>query len=176
MRSGLPGEDGLDPITSISILRTYVIQIMFYGLETLLPSGKSFEILEKQYKKMIKQVLSLPINIADPAIYVITALLPAEAEVHKRAIILYGCICRSGKTATEWKIAERQLSIKNSKSKSWFIDIKRLFIKYGIGDPYEFLDTVLSKYQWKSLIKSKVHSYWISTISEICNLYSVPWR
>jgi hypothetical protein len=38
------------------------------------------------------------------------------------------------KTSTEWKIAERQLSIKNSKSKSWFIDIKRLFIKYGIGD------------------------------------------
>ena len=68
--------------------------------------------------------------------------------------------------------AERQLSIKKSKSKSWFIDIKRLFIKYGIGDPYEFLDTVLSRYQWKSLIKSKIHSYWISTISEGCNLYS----
>jgi hypothetical protein len=58
---------------------------------TLLPSGKSFEILEKQYKKMIKQVLSLPMNIADPAIYIISGLLPAEAEIHKRAIILYGC-------------------------------------------------------------------------------------
>ena len=102
--------------------------------------GKSFETLEKQYKKMIKQVLSLPINTA---IYIISGLLPAEVEVHKRAIILYGCICRSGKTSTEWKIAERQLSIKNSKSKSWFIDIKRLFIKYGIGDPYEFLDTAI---------------------------------
>ena len=130
------------------------------------------EILEKQYKKMIKQVLSLPINIADAAIYIISGLLPAEAEIHKRAIILYGCICRSSKTSTEWKIAECQLSIKSSKSKSWFIDIKRLFIKYGIGDPYEFLYTVLSKYQWKRLIKSKVHSYWISTISEVCNLYS----
>ena len=143
MRSGLHGENGLDPVTSISILRTYVIPIMFYGLETLLPSGKSFETLKKQYKKMIKQVLSLPINTADPTIYIISGLLPAEAEVHKRAIIWFGCICRSGKTSTEWKIAERQLSIKNSKSKSWFIDIKRLFIKYGIGDPYEFLDTAI---------------------------------
>jgi hypothetical protein len=172
MRSGLHGENGLDPVTSISILRTYVIPIMFYGLETLLPSGKSFETLEKQYNKMIKQILSLPINTAEPTIYIISGLLPAEAEVHKRAITLFGCICRSGKTSTEWKIAERQLSIKNSKSKSWFIDIKRLFIKYGIGDPYEFLDTILSKHQWKSLIKSKIHSYWISTISEVCNLYS----
>jgi hypothetical protein len=53
MRSGLHGENGLDPVTSISILRTYVIPIMFYGLETLLPSGKSFETLEKQYNKMM---------------------------------------------------------------------------------------------------------------------------
>jgi hypothetical protein len=101
MRSGLHGENGLDPVTSISILRTYVIPIMFYGLETLLPSGKSFETLEKQYKKMIKQVLSLPINTADPAIYIMSGLLPAEAEVHKRAIISFGCICRSGKTSTD---------------------------------------------------------------------------
>ena len=43
MRSGLHGENGLDPITSISILRTYVILIMFYGLETLLPSGKTIQ-------------------------------------------------------------------------------------------------------------------------------------
>jgi hypothetical protein len=55
MRSGLHDENGFDPVTSISILRTYVIPIMFYGLETLLPSGKSFETLEKQYNKMIKQ-------------------------------------------------------------------------------------------------------------------------
>jgi len=87
MRSGLHGENGLDPVTAISILRTYVIPIMFYGLETLLPSGKSFEILEKQYKKMIKQVLSLPINIADAAIYIISGLLPAEAEIHKEQLI-----------------------------------------------------------------------------------------
>jgi hypothetical protein len=35
MRSGLHGENGLDPATAISILRTYVIPIMFYGLKTL---------------------------------------------------------------------------------------------------------------------------------------------
>jgi hypothetical protein len=116
MRSELHGENGLDPVTSISILRTYVMPIMFYGLETLLPSGKSFETLEKQYKKMTKQVLSLPINTADPATYIISGLLPAEAEVQKRAIILFGCICRSGKTSTEWKIAERQLQIPPSVS------------------------------------------------------------
>jgi hypothetical protein len=32
MESGLHGENGLDPATAISILRTYVIPIMLYGL------------------------------------------------------------------------------------------------------------------------------------------------
>jgi hypothetical protein len=52
------------------------------------------------------------------------------------------------------------------------IGILIISLMYGIGDPYVFLDTMLSKYQWKSLIKSKIHSYRISTISEVCNWYS----
>ena len=39
---------------------------MFYGLETLLPADRPFDLLERQYKKMIKQMLSLPMNTADP--------------------------------------------------------------------------------------------------------------
>lgn len=49
MGSGLHGENGLDPATAISILRTYVIPIMFYGLETRLPAGRPFDLLERQY-------------------------------------------------------------------------------------------------------------------------------
>ena len=143
MGSGLHGENGLDPATVISILRTYVIP-MFYGLEILLPAGRPFDQLERQYKKMIKQILSLPINTADPAIY-ISVLMPAEVEIHKRAINLFGSICRSGNESTEWQIAERKLSIKNRKSNSWFIDIRKLFIQYRIGDPYSYLTSPLSK-------------------------------
>jgi hypothetical protein len=57
MRSGLHDENGFDPVTSISILRTYVIPIMFYGLETLLPSGKSFEILESHFWSVVMNIL-----------------------------------------------------------------------------------------------------------------------
>ena len=112
MESGLHGENGLDPATAIRILRTYVIPIMLYGLETLLPAGRPFDLSEKQYKKMIKQILSLPMNTADPAIHIISGLMSAEAEIHKRAINLFGSICRLGNESTEWQIAERQLSIK----------------------------------------------------------------
>ncbi|CAC5418489.1 unnamed protein product [Mytilus coruscus] len=133
MHTGLHGENGLDPLSAISMLQTFIFPIMFYGLEILLPTGKNLELISKQYKRIIKQIISLPVNVADPAIYVISGLLPAEAVIHKKALILFGSIWRAGYTSTEWKIAERQLGFKCIKSNSWFIAIKAIFLKYEIG-------------------------------------------
>ena len=41
MGTGLHGENGLDPETAISLLQTYVIPVLFYGLEVILPTGKA---------------------------------------------------------------------------------------------------------------------------------------
>ena len=172
MQAGLHGENGLDPVTSISLLQTYVMPIMFYGLETLIPKGKSFELINKQYKKIIKQVLSLPVNIADPAIYILSGLLPADAIIHKKALNLFGSICRGEETSTEWQLAERQLYIKGSKSNSWFNEIKQLFIKYELGDPYQSLYTSLSKLEWKKLIAKGVNSYWMVKVEQEAKLFT----
>ncbi|CAC5402563.1 unnamed protein product [Mytilus coruscus] len=121
----------------------------------------------KPITKIIKQVLSLPVNVADQAIYVISGLLPAEAVIHKKALILFGSICRAGYTSIEWKIEERHLGIKKTKSISWFIAIKAVFLKYEIGDPHMYLfDTTLSKTQWKNSVKQKVRNYWSSRIKQ----------
>ena len=93
MASGLHGENGLDPVTALSLVKTYiipVIMVMLYVLETLRPNGKNLDLINKQYKKMLKQILSLTINVADPAVYIISGQLPAEAEIHKRAFTLFG--------------------------------------------------------------------------------------
>ncbi|CAC5414884.1 unnamed protein product [Mytilus coruscus] len=145
---------------------------MLYGLETLIPNGKNLHLINKQYKKMLKQILSLTTNLADPAVYIISGQLPAEAEIHKRALISFDNICRSGKSSMEWKIAERQLSIKNMRSNSWFIEIKKLCLKYDIDDPYSICFVVpLSKLLWKKLISTKVNGYWEKRINDGSKLY-----
>jgi hypothetical protein len=53
---GLHGENGIDPETTISLLRTYVLPILYYGLEILLPTGKILEQLNIHYKKVLKQI------------------------------------------------------------------------------------------------------------------------
>ncbi|CAG2192046.1 unnamed protein product [Mytilus edulis] len=173
MHQGLHGENGLDPITSVSLLQTFVFPVMFYGLEVLLPNGKNLDSITKQYKKIIKQILSLPVNVADPAIYIISGLLPAEAIIHKKALILFGSICRADCNATEWKIAERQLGLKTFKSNSWFIVLKTIFLKYGIQDPYTSLfDQTITKLKWKHMINQKVNTYWTERIQQDSLMFS----
>ena len=89
MGTGLHGENGLDPEAAISLFQTYVIPVLVYGLEVILPTGKALDTLEIQYKKLLKQILSLPCTTADPAVYLLSGLLPAEALIHKRMLTLY---------------------------------------------------------------------------------------
>jgi hypothetical protein len=85
LHTELHGENGLDPTISISLLRTFVFPIVLYGLETLLPPGNNLELLNKQHRKIIKLVLSLPTNVANPSIYILSGLLPVEAEIHSKS-------------------------------------------------------------------------------------------
>jgi hypothetical protein len=172
MGVGLHGENGIDPETTISLLRTYVLPILYYGLEILLPTGKILGQLNIHYKKVLKQILSLYTNVADPDIYILSGLLPIEAEIHIKALAFFGNITRSEHTSIEWRFAERQLQVKSYDSNSWFMDIRKICIKYDIMDPYTYLENPLSKLEWKSLITKHVHQYWKNAIEENMLLYT----
>ena len=88
MGTGLHAENGLDPETSISLLQTNVLPVLFYGLEVVIPTGKSLNVLETQYKNLLKQMLSIPTTTDDPAVYILSGILPAEAMIHKRILPL----------------------------------------------------------------------------------------
>jgi hypothetical protein len=81
---GFHGENGLDPETMMHLFKTYITPVLLYGMEVLIPKGKYLEQLNKFQKKMIKQLLSISSNTPDPAIYILTGLLPIEAQIHIR--------------------------------------------------------------------------------------------
>jgi hypothetical protein len=73
---------------------------------------------------MIKQILSLPTRTADPAVYILSGLLPVETQIHIRALRLFNNICNQADGSVEKTLARRQLIVKSNKSNSWFIEIK----------------------------------------------------
>jgi hypothetical protein len=62
----------------------------------------------------------------------ISGLLPLEAEIHIKVFTMFGNITRAHKNSTEWKLAERQLHTKSLEGNSWFMEIKKLCIKYEL--------------------------------------------
>lgn len=172
MGAGLHGENGQDPETALSLLQTYVTPVLFYGLEIITPTGKPLSVLDTQYKKLLKQILSLPNNTADPAVYLLSGVLPAEAVIHKRILTLFGNITRLAESAVEYRLAKRQLEIKTFKSHSWFINVKKILIKYNLPCAEEILDNPPRKLQWKRLYNCAINKYWSEMILSQSRLYS----
>jgi hypothetical protein len=69
-----------------------ILAILTYGLESVRPKGKILDDIQNYYKKLLKQLLSLTINVADPAVYMISGLLPLEAEIHTKDLTMFGNI------------------------------------------------------------------------------------
>ena len=106
MSAGFHGDDGLDPDTSIHLLQTYVLPVLVYGLEVLLPRKVLLEKLYRIHKKFLKMILSLPETVADPAVYVLLGTAPIESVIHKRALTFYGNICRLSEDTVEEQLCQ----------------------------------------------------------------------
>ena len=74
-----------------------------YGLEIVIPKGNILDDIQHYYKKLLKQVLSLTVNVADSAVYMIPGLLPLEAEIHIKVFTMFGNITRAHRNSTEWQ-------------------------------------------------------------------------
>jgi hypothetical protein len=69
--------------------KIYITPVLLYGMELLLPSSKPLEQqLELFQKRILKQILSLPMSCPDPAVYTLTGILPIEAQIHIKALTL----------------------------------------------------------------------------------------
>jgi hypothetical protein len=90
---GFHGNNGLDPATLIHLFNTYITPVLMYGMELIIPKTTALEQLERYQTKLLKQVLSLPPNTPDPAVYLLSGTLPVEAQLHIRALNFFNNIC-----------------------------------------------------------------------------------
>jgi hypothetical protein len=172
--SGFRGTNGLDPesLLHIHVYKTYVLPILLYGMELLIPSSKPLEQLEMFQKRMIKQLLSLPTRCPDPAVYILTGILPIEAQIHLKALVFFNNVCHQDESSIEKKLAVRQLTVKAESSNSWFICINNILRKYDMKEASTYLESPMSKSKWRSVVKSKVREYWSSHIHTMSQMYS----
>jgi hypothetical protein len=163
MGAGLHGLNGLSPITSYKLYRTYVLPRLLYGTDSIVLNQTEKNALDDFHRGTLRQIQHLPIRTAIPAIYILLGALPIEAELDKRKLTLFGAIARDRTTLIS-EIAERQLVMKPLKSTSWFADIMVTCYKYGLTSPLEMLRDPPSKSTWKKQITTSVNYYWSTRV------------
>ena len=72
---------------------------------------------------------------ANQAVYGVLGAKSIKAVIEQSTLIHFGNIIRS-EGSIELELAYRQLAIKHDRSKSWFVHVKKLLMKYGLPSPY----------------------------------------
>ena len=120
--------------------------------------------MEKMQRSIIRQIQYLPPNTAITAVYGLLGLRPIEQELDMRKLtLLRNILCH--KFTLEYEIAQRQMSVKDLESKSWFSDCNRLLYKYSLPNIYTLdrqIDSVEArKSQLKKHIDPFIEKEWI---------------
>ena len=79
-------------------MQTNVMPVLVYGPEVVLPKQIHLDTLKRFNRKFLKLILSLPVNVADPAVYILTGTLPVEGVLHKGVLTLFENLCRLPQT------------------------------------------------------------------------------
>ena len=129
------------------------------------------DMLERSNKKFLKHILGVSDTTANPAVYILTGTIPIECDIHKRALSLFGNIFQLEDTSIEVRLAERQLTVKDDSSHSWYIAVKDIMKKYGLPEPLDLLQCPRSKFTWKHRVNKHINNYWVRFVREPASLY-----
>ena len=161
IKTGVHGCNGLNAKISYKIYQVYVIPRLLYGLEVLLLNKGQLDELEKFHIEILKQIQSLPTRTANSIVYLLLGALPLKVEIERRQLGLFYSIIAS-ENSTLQQLWKRQISLKQEGS--FFKYIPGLIEKYCLPSPEEIL--LLSKEEWKLLVKRRLRVYWTEQLRE----------
>ena len=97
----------------------------------------------------------------------VAGCLPAQALLHLRQISLFGMITRlqDGDNILA-RHARHIFATAKPSSKSWFLQLQKIFLQYLLPHPITFLNTPPSKQSFKRLVKSAVIDHWEQKLRE----------
>ena len=148
-----------NPAHSLQIDQMYAIPVLMSGLGSLVLSEQEINLIDMHHKETLRCLLRLQQNTPRSVIYFMAGCLPGSALLHLRQLSLFGMITRlQGSLLNQH--ASNISSYTTISNKSWFHQIRKWCLLYGLPHPQELLSSPLSKPGFKTLVKKKVICYW----------------
>ena len=159
--SGLARGHRGNPAGSIRVERLYGIPVLLSGLAPLVLSIQEVSIISGHFKQHVERLLKLHRATPEPVVWFLAGCLPIEALLHLRQASIFGMITRlnMGDNILA-NHAREMLTSGRASSKSWFLQIRSIFLLYNLPHPITFLNCPQSKQMFKHLVRSAVLSHW----------------
>ena len=163
--AGLHARNGLNPASSRKIWITYVLPRLLHGSELWMLDHKHIKQLELFQRTKLRQLQGLPDRASNAAVLGLIGVWPVEAEIDRRTLNLFRNIA-GAPDSVEYRIALRQLAIKNLSSNSWFTRVIKTLYKYKLPTAHAILADPPSRYRWKKTMKNQISCHWSNSIRE----------
>ena len=124
------------------------------------------ESLEKCQRKCQKQLQGLPDNTSNSACLGLLGILPVESVIHKTLLNLLTTMMRD-QNSIEYKIAQRQIVMRDMPQKSMFTHIQCLLDLYGLPSVFELMCNTPTKLAWKNTLNHKIHESSLKDLVEL---------
>ena len=174
--AGLAAHHRCSPAAILKIEMIYCLPVLLSGLLSLVLTRAEFNMIDKSRKNTLARLMKLPTSVPDAAIYFLAGTLPASAYLHLRQLSLFIMICHLDGNILQ-SHANYVLTTCKDSSKSWFLCIRDLCIKYGLPHPLQLLEKPPSKEQFKKVSRLKANEYWhtwySSEVSSLSSLHSL---
>jgi hypothetical protein len=86
-------------------------------------------------------------------------IAPVSAEIDINAICLFRTAV-ADRTSVEYRLARRQLALKDPNSSSWFVHISKKLQEYNLPSAHEVLENTPRKGQWNNKVRKAVIKHW----------------
>ena len=166
--SGIALRHNSSPSFSLKIERLYALPVLLSGLGALVLNRNEINALNRHYKITLRNLLKLPKDVPEPAIFFLSGSLPAEAYLHMRVLSLFNMICHLKENPLH-SMAKNSLVKARPSSKSWFFMLRNICVMYNLPHPLLLLDSPLPRKKYKSIYKEKISEYWRFYLSSKCS-------
>ena len=144
---------------SMKIEKLYGLPVLFSGLASLVLTRSEVCIIDQHYIRTLRSLMKAHPGTPKPLVLFMCGSLPGQAILHLRQISLFSMITRLPDDPLN-KRARHVLTNLSSSSKSWFCQLRNIFLQYNLPHPLTFLDKPSSKLALKKLARSSVVDYW----------------
>ena len=148
-----------NPAASLQAHQIYGTPVLLSGLTTLNLKYSETQLVSQHVKATLQNLQKFLPRTPSCVVRFLGGHLPGEALLNIRQLSIFGMICRLPGSIL-YQIADHLLSSAKPASKSWFLNIRELCLKYDLPSPLSLLHQPPTKLRYKALVKSKVMDYW----------------